>query len=175
MIDVLRRRSNGMNHQFEAAQDRFIESIGKLCDSFGLNKCVAQLYAVLYLSDKPLSLDEMASGLKISKGNVSINIRELEKWGAVKSVWVKGSRKDYYEANLDIKSVILNKIRSGIQRRLGETSYMIEGFKDIIKSEGDGWTEEEKRMIKVYEERVKKIEELKSLASTALAFAEKIL
>ena len=58
-----------MNSRLEIAQDKFIDSIGKLCDSFGLNRFIAQLYAVLYLSDSPLSLDEIAEKLKVSKGN----------------------------------------------------------------------------------------------------------
>jgi DNA-binding transcriptional regulator GbsR (MarR family) len=164
-----------MNHTLESAQDKFIENIGKLCDSFGLNRFIAQLYAVLYLSDKPLSLDEITEKLKVSKGNVSINVRELENWGAVKSVWVKGSRKDYYEANLDIKGVLLKKVKAGMQKRIGQTSDMIDGFKDMIDSPDPDWTEEEKRIAKVFEERMKKIEELRSMASTALNCAEKIL
>lgn len=164
-----------MNHNLEQAQDKFIESIGKLCDSFGLNRFIAQLYAVLYLSEKPLSLDDLVERLKVSKGNVSINIRELESWGAVRSVWVKGSRKDYYEANLDVKGVILKKVKSGMQKRIGQTSDMIDGFKGMIQSPDPTWTDEEKRMVKIFEERMKKIEELKSLASTALSLAEKVL
>lgn len=163
-----------MNNKLEIAQDKFIASIAKLCDSFGLNKFVAQLYAVLYLSDKPLCLDELTARLGVSKGNVSVNIRELEKWGAVKSIWVKGSRKDYYEANLDLKGVLLGKVRSGMQKRLGEISTMIDESKRIIAEPDAGFTEEEKRLAKVYEERFRKIEELKTFASGALSLAEKL-
>jgi len=163
-----------MNNKLEKAQDRLIDGIGKMCDSFGLNRFIAQLYAVLYLSDKPLSLDDIVEKLKVSKGNVSLNIRELEKWGAVKSIWVKGSRKDYYEANLDVKNVIMNKLKSGIQKRIAETSSMIDEFKEILQSGSDTFNEEEKRIAKVYEERLKKIEELKALALTGLTLAERL-
>lgn len=164
-----------MNNKLESAQHKFIESIGKLCDSFGLNRFVAQLYAVLYLSDKPLSLDEMAERLKVSKGNVSVNIRELEKWGAVKNIWVKGSRKDYYEANLDVKKVIMNKLKSGIQHRMSEVQDMMDDFNRIVESADNELTDEEKQIAKVYNDRMKKIEELKALASNALSLADKLL
>lgn len=164
-----------MNSKLELAQDKFIESIGKLCDSFGLNRFFAQLYAVLYMSDKPLSLDDIAERLKVSKGNISVNIRELENWGAVKSVWVKGSRKDYYEANLDIKKIISDKVKSGIRRRVDEVSNMIDEFNSIVNSSLGELTEEEKKMVKIYEERFKKIEDLKNLASSTLAIADKLL
>jgi len=164
-----------MNNKLEIAQHKFMEGIGKLCDSFGLNKFIAQLYALLYLSDKRLSLDDMAEKLQVSKGNISLNIRELEKWGAVKNVWVKGSRKDYYEADLDIKKVISNKVKSGVQKRIQEISGMLDEFNAIVQSARGELTEEEMAIVKIYEERLKKIEELKTLASTAMSLADKLL
>lgn len=163
-----------MNDKLEMAQDRFMDSIGRLCGNFGLNKFVAQLYALLYLSDKPLSLDEITERLKVSKGNVSLNIRELEKWGAVRKVWVRGSRKDYYEANLDVKSVIANKVKTSVQKRISEVSSMIEDFNRMVQSaKNEVSSEEEKNIVKVYEERLKKIEELKAFAANAMSLAEK--
>jgi len=164
-----------MNDKLEIAQEKFIASIGKLCDNFGLNRFIAQLYAFLYLSDKPLSLDDMAEELKVSKGNVSINIRVLEQWGAVKNIWVKGSRKDYYEAELDIKKVFSNRLKSFAQKRISEVSNLVDDFNGIIQSSGPELTEEEKRIAQTYKERLKKIEELKSLASSALSLTEKLL
>ena len=162
-----------MHNNLEMAQDKFIESIGKLAGGLGVNQFIAQLYAVLYLSDKPLSLDELVERLKASKGNISLNIRELENWGAVKNVWVKGSRKDYYEADPDIKKVVANKLKSGIQKRIGQVSDMIEEFKGLIRSAEGQMTEEDRRIVKAYHEKLKKIEDMKSLASKALGIAEK--
>ena len=164
-----------MNNKLEKAQDRFMEGIGNLAGSFGLNKSIAQLYAILYLVDKPLSLDELVEKLKVSKGNISLNIRELEKWGAVKSVWVKGSRKDYYEADPDIKKVFYNKFKSSIEKRIGQVSGMIGEFKVIVDSAEADFTDDDKKMAKVYKEKLKKIEDMKLLASRALAVAEKLI
>lgn len=163
-----------MNKKLEIAQDRLMEMLSRLCDSFGLNKFVAQLYALLYLNDGPLSLDEIVERLKVSKGNVSINIRELERWGAVKNVWVKGSRKDFYEAELDLKKIISGKLKSSMERRLLEISNMLDEVNVIVKSAEPDLCEEEKNMVKVYQDRLGKIEELKKMASTALSFAEKV-
>ena len=165
-----------MNYRLENAQHRFMEGIGTLCDSFGLNKFIAQLYALLYLSEGPLSLDDMASKLMVSKGNISLNIRELEKWGAVRNVWVKGSRKDYYEANLDVKKVVVNKLRAGIQRRIAEVFTMVDESKAIVQSaDAELATEEERHLARTYGERFKTIEELNALASSALGLVEKFL
>ncbi len=164
-----------MHYELENDQDLMLSKLNAICKKFGLNNIMAQLYALLYLSNKPLSLNDMMDRLKVSKGNISINIRELESWGAVRSVWVKGSRKDYYEANLDVKGVILKKVKSSVQKRIEETIDMIDNFNSIIKSQKDEGIAEGVGVANVYEERLKKMEELKDLASTALVLADKLL
>lgn len=164
-----------MSNRLEVAQNKFIESIGRMSDTFGLNSFVAKLYGFLYLNAKPLSLDEIVEALGASKGNVSINIRELQKWGAVRKVWVKGSRKDFYEAELDIKKVFSNKLKNAIQKKISEVSNMIDEFNNIILSADGELNEEEKNIANGYMKRLKEIESLKALASNALNFADKLL
>lgn len=164
-----------MNKNLELAQDRFIERIGNMCSKFGLNHFIAQLYALLYLNNEPLSLDDLTQRLKVSKGNVSINIRELERWGAVRKIWIKGSRKDFYQAESDVKKVFLSKVKYGIQKRISEVSGILEEFNNTVSSASAKLTPEERKIIKGYKDRLKKIEELKSLASNALRLAEKFL
>ena len=138
-----------MNGTLEKAQDKFIAYIGELCHSFGLNQFIAQLYAVLYLNgDNIMSLDDISHQLKVSKGNVSVNIRILENWGVVSKVWVKGSRKDYYNANPDIEKIFLTKVKSAISKRLGQASNMIEEFKAIIQDSSKDFTESDKQKAK---------------------------
>ncbi len=164
-----------MNKKLELAQDRFIEKIGNMCNKFGLNHFMAQLYAVLYLSNKPLSLDDLTERLKVSKGNVSVNIRELERWGAVRQIWVKGSRKDFYVAEEDIKKIISERVKSSILKRITEVSEMLAEFNEIVSADDAKFTEEEKEIVKNYKNRLNKIEELNKIASTAVSFASKIL
>lgn len=65
-------------------QDVVLEKLSQLCGKFSLNNITVQRYTILYLSSKALSLDEMAERLKASEGSVSINIRALERYGAVR-------------------------------------------------------------------------------------------
>ncbi len=107
--------------------DDFVELIGNMGAGLGLSKPACQLYALLFIKEKPLSLDAMAESLGISKGNVSVNIRALERWGAVKKVWKKGSRKDYYRAEEDIERIIAERLSEGMGRRIGELKEFIAG------------------------------------------------
>ena len=106
-----------MNSKLKIIEEEFIEAVGQLSVSLSINRIVGQLYALLFLSPHPLSLDDMVDKLKISKGNASVNIRELERWGAVRKMWVKGERKNFYEANLDIFKIVTNRLKNGLTER----------------------------------------------------------
>lgn len=145
------------------AQDVFLGRINQICNKFGLNNIMAQLYATLYLSNKTLSLSEMAERLKISKASASINIRALERYGAVRRVWVKGSRKDYYEAEIDINKVIMDRVRSMGERRLSEVDDMLKSSYQILDSI-DSSDKEKKQTIKVFRNRLDKLKRIYSQA-----------
>ena len=154
-----------MNKNLIDAQDVFLGKINQLCNKFGLNNIMAQLYSILYLNSKALSLDDMVEQLKISKATVSINIRVLERYGAVRRVWVKGSRKDYYEAETDISKVIMDRIRSMAQRRMSEIDDMINSSSQILDSVNSE-NEEDKESIKIFRDRLDQLKGLYSQAQT---------
>ena len=152
-----------MTDKLARAQDVFLEKINRMCGRFGLNNIMAQLYAMLYLSGKPMSLNDMVERLKISKGSASVNIRALERYGVVRHVWVKGSRRDYYEAETDIYKVIMDRAKSMAQGRLSELEDMISSSYQALNSfEPSG--EEDRKAIKVFKER---LGDLKSLHQRA--------
>jgi len=106
----------------------FIRIIGEFGANLGLNRSVGQIYGLLYMSDKPLSLDTIVEKLKMSKGSVSLNIREMEKWEAVKKIWVNGTRKDFYEANPDFINIIYKRTKMRTEKILNNFNSAIEGI-----------------------------------------------
>ncbi|HEX5036444.1 MAG TPA: ArsR family transcriptional regulator [bacterium] len=112
------------NENLASARDGFIESAGKIsANMLGMvSKVGGQIYALLFLARSPMSLDEIADVLKLSKGNISVNIRMLEGYGLARKVWVKGTRKDYYEVARDYPRKFLkdffDRVRSGIDDSL---------------------------------------------------------
>jgi len=145
-----------MNEKLEKAQDIFLGNVNQICAKFGLNNIMAQLYAILYLCNKPLSLDDMVTRLKISKGSVSVNIRALERYGTVRKVWIKGSRKDYYEAETDISRVIMDRVKSTVQSRLLEMNNMINSSYHALNSVNPS-DKREKEAIMTFKERLDKL------------------
>ena len=144
-----------MNEKMEKAQDMLIEKVNKFCREFGLNNIMAQLYAILYFSKKPLSLDDMVERLKISKGSASVNIRILERDDIVRRIWVKGSRKDYYEAEIDISKVMIERIKSMASRRIAEVDDMLNTINSILDS-ANTKDKEEREAIEEFRQRLSK-------------------
>src|ERR1051325_7726277 len=82
-----------------------VEATGRLFQSFGLPRSTGQLYGLLYLSKKALSLDDLVELLSISKGSASTGTRHLASWGAIRQVWVPGDRRDFFEALDDFRTI----------------------------------------------------------------------
>ena len=91
----------------DQARGVFIEGMGAASATSGvLSQLQGRIFAVLFLEDHPLSLDDIAEALQLSKSNISINIRGLVEWHLVRRVTVPNSRRDHYEAASDFWRVM---------------------------------------------------------------------
>ena len=97
---------------------KFIEDAGNTTQSLGVGRVIGQIFAYLYFSEEPRGLDDMKEALGISKGSASMGVRQLEQWGAVQRVWVKGDRKDYYTANDYFGQIVRNIATDLMGKRL---------------------------------------------------------
>ncbi len=84
------------------SKEKFIQAWGNLGTSWGLNKTMAKIFAVLLITKRPLSIEEIKAELLISTGNANMNIRALIDWGIVYKIDVKGERKDFFTCEKDI-------------------------------------------------------------------------
>ena len=83
-------------------QQQYILHWGEMGTRWGINRTVAQIHALLFLSPKPLPAGEIAETLNVARSNVSTSIRELESWGIVRAVHVLGERREHYESMKDV-------------------------------------------------------------------------
>jgi DNA-binding transcriptional regulator GbsR (MarR family) len=109
-----------------AACLRFIESGGHTTQSFGLGQVLGQVFALLYLSPRPLCLDEIVEELGVSKASVSTTVRQLEDWSAVHHVWVKGDRRDFYEAETDFKAMLRHGVLAPLRKKMETAAVRME-------------------------------------------------
>ena len=81
---------------------KFILHWGEMGTRWGINRTVAQVHALLFLSEKPLPADEIAKTLGVARSNISTSLRELQNWGIVRVVHVIGDRRDHFESLKDV-------------------------------------------------------------------------
>ena len=85
-----------------AIQRKFILHWGEMGTRWGINRTVAQIHALLFLSPKPLHAEEIAATLGVARSNVSNSLRELQGWGIVRVTHILGDRRDHFESMKDV-------------------------------------------------------------------------
>jgi len=83
-------------------QQKFILHWGEMGARWGINRTVAQIHALLFLSDRPLNAEEIAGALGVARSNVSTSLRELQGWGIVRVTHILGDRRDHFESMKDV-------------------------------------------------------------------------
>jgi DNA-binding transcriptional regulator GbsR (MarR family) len=104
----------------------FIEGWGRMGNAWGVGKVMGEIHALLYLSSRPLSLEEMSDLLKTSRSNISLNVRGLLDLGVVKKVIIRGDRKDYYTAETDMGRVARRLAAAKKKRELDPAIEMVD-------------------------------------------------
>ncbi len=95
---------------------QFVEAWGAMGALWGVNRSVARVHALLMATEGPLSLDEIAEKLQISKGNASMSLRELRTFGVVRQVEVPGDRRDFYVTEPDVWTMFFRILKERKRR-----------------------------------------------------------
>lgn len=120
--------------ELQEGKEKFIQSWGALGSSWGINRTMAQIHALLLISPEALSADDIMEELKISRGNANMNIRALIDWGLVYKELKPGERKEFFVAEKDMWTVVKNIIT---QRKKKELEPMLRVLDEISSIEGD--------------------------------------
>lgn len=134
--------------KLQEAKDELIQAWGNLGYSWGLNKTMAQIHALLMVSPKPLSAEEIMEELSISRGNANMNVRALLDWGIISRVSVPGERKEFFKSEKDVWAMARQVAR---ERRKRELEPILKVLRDVNDVQNDG-TEEAKEFRKVVKE-----------------------
>ncbi len=114
---IMPQQSNVRN-----AQDQFILEWERMSSSWGINRTMAQIHALLFVSGQPLEVNEIIQRLGISRGNASMNLRELMDWGIVKRFRRPGDRKDTYVSETEPWEMFIRVVRERKRREIDPTA-----------------------------------------------------
>lgn len=107
--------------QLSQVEQKFILHWGEMGTRWGINRTVAQIHALLLISEKPLHAEEIAKTLSVARSNVSSSLRELQGWGIVRVVHVLGDRRDHFESMRDVYEMFRVVSRERKRREIDPT------------------------------------------------------
>ena len=133
--------------KYTEAKEQLIQAWGNLGYNWGLNKTMAQIHALLMVSTKALSTEEIMEELSISRGNANMNVRALLDWGIISRVSIPGERKEYFKSEKDIWALARQVAK---ERRKRELEPILKVLKEVneVQTDGSEQTKEFKKVVK---------------------------
>ena len=122
---------------------RFIVHWGEMGEKWGINRTVAQIQGLLYISPEPLNAEEISATLSVARSTVSVGLHELESWGIVRTVHVLGDRTDRFEVKGDVYEMFRFIVDYRKRREVDPTLQMLrESVTELEVSNEDTHTQE---------------------------------
>ena len=102
-----------------SARDLAIDACGRIAQFWGFTRTMGRAFGLLYLSREPLPQSEIQARLGISAGSASMTLSALGRWGVVHKVWVRGQRREHYQAETDFWKMISGVLNERERREIG--------------------------------------------------------
>lgn len=125
--------------KFREAKNKFVQTWGALGSQWGINKTMAQIHALLMVSNEAVSMEDIMEELQISRGNASMNLRALMDWGIVYKEYKTGERREYFTAEKDLDELA---VKIAKERSKREIKPALKVLKEVSSIEADGTAEE---------------------------------
>jgi DNA-binding transcriptional regulator GbsR (MarR family) len=158
--------------ELERVRERFILHWGEIGSLWGINRTMAQIHALLFISPEPLSANEIMEELQISRGNVSMGLRELIAWGIVNRVHVKGERREFYTTEKDVWKMFRIIARERKRREVDPTIDVLRqsmgDLNEMSDSEGKYEREQLKNLLSFFETGIAVYEDLESQSPNSI-------
>ncbi len=117
------------------AASQFILYWGDMGNQWGVNRSVAQIHALLYLSSRPLNAEQIAESLGIARSNVSNSLKELVSWRLIRRVPVPGDRREHYEAEVDVWEMGIRIAQGRKEREIDPATQALRACVDQAETE----------------------------------------
>lgn len=114
---------------------QFVEHWGVMARSWGINATMGELFALLYITGTDWTAEALRGRLRVSRGNVSMNLRELIAWGVVHKIHQPGERRDFYRAEADVWTLFRRILTERKRRELDPTLIVLDRADETIRDE----------------------------------------
>ena len=127
-------RSPTDRSEIQRSKEAFIAHWGEMGSSWGVPRSMAEIHALLFIEGKPLCAEEIMDRLQVSRGNVSTTLRQLADWGIVTKTRMRGDRKDFFEAEQDVWTLLSLIVRARKRRELEPLLAALDDARSIARS-----------------------------------------
>ena len=148
------------------------DAVGRLIEFWGFKRHMGRIWTLLYLSDEPLSAQELQDKLQLSAGSVSMAVADLLRWGVVKKLWIHGQRRDYFSAESNLWKMISRVFR---ERELVEVLEAIAAMERALLSLEDKLAARDPKVVSRAQTQKARIERLLDLARLGRRLIEGLL
>ena len=111
--------------QLTGSMKQFILHWGEMGARWGVNRTVAQVHALLYLSPESLTAEDIADTLSVARSNVSTSLKELQNWNLVQVDSRIGDRRDFFQTSADVWTLFLTVVEQRVEREIIPTLTML--------------------------------------------------
>ena len=118
--------ADDIQHDLTRARDLGIDTCGRIAEFWGFTRTMGRTFGLLYLSREPLPQTEIQKRLGISAGSASMTLAALGRWGVAHRVWVRGQRREHYQAETDFWKMISGVLNERERREIGAAVEAVE-------------------------------------------------
>ncbi len=152
----------------------FIRRWGEMAASWGISRTMAEIHALLFISNQPLCTDDLMDELQVSRGNVSMNLRQLVTWGLAERVHHRGDRKEYFVAESDVWAMFEIISRERRRREIEPIVETIDRCRSMLKEELKGLKGDRRREVEQFRQRLDDMQEFLSLVNSLFNLLVKV-
>jgi len=160
------------SHALSRSDLAVADAVGSLMELWGFRRQLGRIWSVLFLSEKPLAAPELCERLQISTGLLSMSLAELRQWGVVKSVQVRGDRKEHFEAETDIWKLVRRVLAERETKAVERALAIIDGALSDVRG---ALSDLDPRVKAAARFRVRRLEQLVALCRTGLLLLRTLL
>src|SRR5947208_2888538 len=145
--------------QLRTAQDLFIRRWGEMGQTWGINRTMAEIHALLYIVAQPLCTDDVMERLNISRGNASMSLRALCDWGIIRRLHKRGERREYFESLGDVWEMFSLIAAERKRREMDPVLETIRQCQQMLDEKSIGKTAANQEAVKLTRQRLAGMEE----------------
>jgi DNA-binding transcriptional regulator GbsR (MarR family) len=154
--------------ELDAARDLGIDTCGRIVEFWGFTRTMGRTFGLLYFSAAPLSQAQIQTRLRISAGSASMTLAALGRWGVVHRVWLRGQRREHYQAETDFWKMISGVLNERERREIGAAVETLERARALVEGVRAGAKGPRRTDAVFVAERLERLNDICQLGQTLL-------